>query len=228
MTTDTATRTVPLLRPGDRLTRPEFEARYAAMPPGTRAELIEGVVYIMPSPVSSREHGKPHFLLGGWLFHYQIATPGVEGAHDATLRLDLDNEPQPDVYLRILPECGGQSRTTEDGYVEGAPELVCEVSASSASYDLHDKLNAYRRNGVREYLVWRVLDRAIDWFVAREGRFQRLEPTPQGMCSSEVFPGLWLDPSALVAGDAPKLIRVLEAGLASEDHARFVTRLRRQ
>lgn len=51
-------------------------------------------------------------------------------------RLGPNTEPQPDVYLRILPEHGGQSATTADDYVEGPPELIVEVSYSSWSLDL--------------------------------------------------------------------------------------------
>jgi hypothetical protein len=161
-------RAVPPLQAGDRLSRPEFERRFDSTPNLKKAELIEGVVY-MPPPVSDKYHGRPHFDLITWLGMYRSATPGVVGGDNGSLRLDLDNEPQPDAYLRILSECGGQSRIDAEGYVEGAPELVAEVAASSVSYDLHVKLNVYRRHGVREYIVWRVLDEAIDWFVLREG-----------------------------------------------------------
>jgi Uma2 family endonuclease len=179
----------------------------------------------MPSPVSTDEHGSPHFDLITWLGVYRSHTPGVQGGDNSTLRLDWDNAPQPDAFLRILPEFGGQSRT-EEGYVVGAPELLAEVSASSASYDLHDKLNAYRRNGVREYVVWRVWDRAIDWFVLRGGRFERLPLTPDGLYKSEVFPGLWLDPAALTEGELARVLEVLQQGLAAPEHAAFVERLR--
>ena len=217
------TECVPELRAGDRLSRAEFERRYAAMPHVKKAELIEGVVY-MPSPVS-QEHAGPHFNVVAWLGLYQSATPGVEGSDNATLRLDLENEPQPDAFLRIRPDCGGQSRD-RDKYVEGAPELVAEVAASSASYDLHDKLRAYQRNGVCEYVVWRVWDRAIDWFVLREGRYQPLPLSSAGFYQSEVFPGLWLDPAALIRGDLAQVMAVLQQGLASPEHADFVRRLR--
>jgi Uma2 family endonuclease len=139
--------------------------------------------------------------------------------------LDLENEPQPDGFLRILPEYGGQSRDRGD-YVEGAPELIAEVAASSASYDLHDKLRAYRRNEVREYVVWRVWDEAFDWFVPREGRYERLAPAAAGVYRSEVFPGLWLDTAALMAGRLDQAIQVAQQGLASPEHAGFVARLR--
>lgn len=212
----------PELHAGDRLTRAEFERRYSAMPQVKKAELIEGVVY-MPSPVS-RDHGGPHFSLIAWLGAYMLHTPGVEGFDNATIRLDLDNEPQPDAFLRIRPDRGGQSRDDEN-YVGGAPELVAEVAVSSASYDLYDKLHAFRRNGVCEYVVWRVEDRAIDWFALREGRYDRMPLDPAGVYRSEVFPGLWLDPAALVAGDLARVMAVLQEGLASPEHAEFVRRL---
>ncbi len=214
--------TVPPLQTGDRLTRAEFERRYATMPNLKKAELIEGIVY-MPSPVSTEAHAAPHFNLIGWLALYGSQTPGVQGGDNATLRLDLDNEPQPDAFLRIRPEYGGQSGT-RDGYVEGAPELVAEIAATSASYDLHDKLNVYCRHGVKEYIVWRVWDRVIDWFVWREGRYEPLSIT-SGLYRSEVFPGLWLDPDALLAGDMARVLQVLQEGLQSPQHAEFVSRL---
>src|SRR5436309_8264079 len=145
----------PPLENGDRLTRAEFERRYDAMPELKKAELIEGVVY-MGSPVSHGGHRNPHFRHIGWLDRYATATPGVDGGDNSSLRLDLDNMPQPDAFLYILPERGGQARIADDGYLAGAPELIAEVASSSVSYDLHQKLHAYRRNGVREYLVWRV------------------------------------------------------------------------
>src|SRR5215472_16033211 len=148
---DVPTRPVLPLEPGDRLTRPEFERRYDAMPHLRKAELIEGVVH-MPSPVRYRRHGRPHALLMGWLIHYEAATPGVETADNSTARLDLDNEPQPDAVLLIDPARGGQARISADDYIENAPELVAEVASSSVSIDLTTKLHVYRRNGVREYV----------------------------------------------------------------------------
>lgn len=210
---------IPPLQTGDHLTRDEFERRYRAMPHVHRAELIEGVVYL-PSPVSAVDHGEPHFDLITWLGLYRARTPHVRGGDNSTLRLDLDNEPQPDGYLRLVEERGGQARLV-DGYVTGAPELVLEIAASSASYDLHEKRNAYRRNGVREYVIWRVWDEAIDWLVLRQGRYEPLAPV-DGVYRSEVFPGLWLDAAAVLRGDLARVLEVLQQGLASQEHADFV------
>jgi len=214
---------IPPLVAGDRLTRDEFERRYWSMPHVKKAELIEGVVY-MPSPVSLEGHASPHLDLIGWLWVYRAATPGVQGADNATIRLNIDNEPQPDAFLRIVPECGGQSTTAND-YVEGAPELVAEIAASSASYDLHDKLNAYCQGGVKEYIVWRTWDRAIDWLVLRGERYQPAAVDECGWYKSEVFPGLWLDPAALLRGEVGEVLAVLQKGINSPAHGEFVRQL---
>jgi len=214
---------VPELVGGDRLRRVEFRRRYEAMPGLKKAELIEGVVYL-PSPVRLALHGRPHGRLMGWLGTYEAETPGVECADNATLRLDNDNEPQPDALLRILPEHGGLS-STDDDYLMGPVELVAEVSGSTASYDLHDKLNAYRRSGVLEYVVWRVQDGAIDWFVLTEGRYDRLTADEAGVLKSPTFPGLWLDAPALLRGDLAAVLRTLRSGCGGEEHASFASRL---
>jgi Uma2 family endonuclease len=216
---------IPPLESGDRLTRDEFEQRYEAMPHLKKAELIEGVVYV-PSPVRHQYHGKQHYHLLNWLGHYEAGTPGVEGSDNSTVRLDLINEPQPDCVFFIQPEHGGKVKIDENGYIHGAPDLVAEVTASTASYDLHDKLQAYQRNGVREYLVWRVLDRQIDWFVLREGQYEPIVPSPDGSLRSTVFPGLWLDPAALLRGDLSAVLALVQQGLGSPEHAEFAARLR--
>jgi Uma2 family endonuclease len=214
---------VPTLENGDRLTRPEFERRYAAMPHVKKAELIEGIVHL-PSPVHHNKHAKPHAELIAWLGWYKAVTPGVEIADNATVRLDLDNEPQPDVLLRILPKAGGQSRDTADDYLEGAPELTAEVASSSVSYDLHEKKRAYRRNGVREYLVWLVEEDRVEWWELSEGEYVSL-PVEDGLLKSRVFPGLWLDAAALVSGQSAKVLAQLQRGLATEEHAAFAAQL---
>lgn len=213
------------LRNGDRLTRAEFERRYAARPDLKKAELIEGVVH-MPSPVRSASHAQPHATILGWLVTYCSATPGVTAADNATVRLDRQNEPQPDALLRIAAEAGGSARLSSDDYVEGAPELIVEIAASSAALDLHDKLRAYRRNGVQEYVVWRVPDRRIDWFVLDDGEYRPLIADPAGMLESRVFPGLRLAVDALLRGDTAGVLAELQHGMRTPRHATFVERLR--
>jgi Uma2 family endonuclease len=193
--------------------------------PGVTAELVEGVVY-MASPVRHPQHGRPHLHVSTWLGLYEAGTPGVEAGDNGSVRLDRGNEIQPDVYLMIQARAGGQSRISADEYVEGAPELVAEIASSSVSLDLGPKLEAYRRNGVREYLVWRVLDAAFDWLVLVDGRYEPLPPDEDGLLRSRAFPGLWLDAAALLKGDLARVIERLNQGLASPEHAAFVERLR--
>ena len=233
-------RPIPPLRNGDRLTLVEFERRYDAMPHLKKAELIEGIVYIpsadfqlpegnppdMASPVSFRKHANPHYKLISWLGRYSEATLGVEGGDNGSTRLDLDNMPQPDAFLIVLPEYGGQAKISQDDYIVGAPELVAEVAYSSVSHDLHAKLQVYRRAGVREYVVWRVEEEKLDWFVLREGRFEPLAPGEDGLLRSEAFNGLWLDQTALLLGEMARVSQVVRLGLESAEHAAFVDRLK--
>lgn len=210
----------PLLEPGDRLSRDEFERRYQRMPHIKKAELIEGSVY-MPSPVRAWKHAAPHSQLSGWLAVYVSETPNVECFDNSTVRLDLDNEPQPDLVLMKLPEKGGQARISEDDYIEGAPELAVEIVSSSRSYDLHQKKGAYRRNGVREYLAWITDENRLVWWELREGDYLEIAPGADGLLKSKVFPGLWLDGAALLRGDMKTVLAALRRGLDSSEHTDF-------
>jgi Uma2 family endonuclease len=215
---------IPPLENGDYLTRDEFERRYTAMPNLKKAELIEGRVYVL-LPVHSKYHGEPHASIGGWLGVYSAHTPGVEGSNNATVRLDETNEPQPDVLLRIDEAAGGQTIIDSDDFLEGAPELIAEVAGSSASYDLREKLYAYQRNGVQEYIVWSIYEQQLDWFRLQAGEYARLNPDNDGIIRSRVFPGLWLDVTALLKDDMAKVLAVLQQGLASPEHREFINRL---
>jgi hypothetical protein len=217
-------RPVPPLEKGDRLTRAEFERRYEAMPYLKKAELIEGVVYV-PSPFRILRHGNPHANLVTWIGVYAAGTPGVVNGDNTTTRLDLDNEPQPDALLFIAPARGGQVRITQDDYIEGGPELVAEVAASRVSYDVNVKLNVYRRNGVREYIVWRVLDQELDWYVLRAGQYELVQPDQLVRLRSKAFPGLWLDVAALLRGDIAAVLGVVQEGMRRREHAEFAAKL---
>ena len=213
----------PTLKHGDRLRRGEFERRYALRPDLKKAQLIEGVVYL-PSPVSVA-HSEPHAMILGILLVYSAFTPGVRCYDNATVRLNLDNEPQPDALLRIEPQHGGQSRVSEDGYIARAPELIVEVATTSSSVDLHDKLRAYRRNGVREYVVWRTHERRIDWFELAGGEYHLLPSGDDGAVESRLFPGLRIAVPALLAGNLATALDAVNQSINSPEHRRFVARL---
>jgi len=211
----------PLLEQGYRLSRDEFERRYESLPHLRKAELIEGTVY-MPSPVRVKNHAQPHGSLAGWLVAYASETPGVDCADNATVRLDLDNEPQPDLVLMKTPGKGGRARISADDYIEGAPELVIEIVGSSHAYDLHQKKGAYRRNGVREYIAWVTGENRLVWWELRNGEYQEIAADANGLLKSGIFPGLWLDTGALLRGHIKTVLAVLRRGLESPDHRAFV------
>jgi Uma2 family endonuclease len=212
----------PPLVAGRRLDQATFHALYEAMPPGTRAELIGGVVY-MASPASF-----DHFKASGRLVvafgRYCESTPGVEFGDNASTILNDEAEPQPDAVLFVLPEYGGRIRITS-GFITGAPELVAEVSKTTRFIDLGPKRAEYERAGVLEYVVRAYEPDEVIWHVLQEGNLVRIPPDADGLYRSRVFPGLWLDPQTLLANDLRGLRATVERGLASPEHQAFVARL---
>ncbi len=220
MTTAIEQQVAPLSA-GDKLTRDEFIRRWEAHPQIKLAELIGGIVY-MPSPVST-EHGDMDSDVGGWLSVYKAATPGTASGRNSTAFL-LDDSPQPDLNLRIKQEYGGGS-WVEGGYLHGAPELLAEVCRSSVAYDLNQKFDLYQAAQVPEYLAVLMFEQEIRWHLLVDGKYQILKPDADGLLRSRVFPGLWLDGPALLAGDLQRVLQRLQEGLQSPEHQQFVARL---
>ena len=206
-----------VLESGDRLSRKEFHRRYSLRPDIKKAELIEGIVYVA-SPARWDKHGKHQSLVVFWLVAYATNKPDL-GVGDAdTVFLTGGHEVQPDAFLFRLSGPGAGARVTDEGYIDGTPELIVEIAASSVSYDLHDKKEAYRRAGVPEYIVWRVLDERIDWFRLQDGEYVLVEPDTNGIIESVVFPGLRLQAAALLAGDTAAILAALGYRRDGESH----------
>lgn len=220
MAIDIEGRVAPLAA-GDKLTREEFLRLWESHPEIKRAELIGGIVY-MPSPVSV-QHGEMDGRLGAWLGVYQASTAGTAFGHSVTSFL-MGDMPQPDLHLRILPEYGGGS-WVGGSYLHGPAELLVEICRSSAAYDLHVKYDLYQAAKVPEYLAVLLYEREIRWHVLEGDAYQRLSPDADGLLRSRIFPGLWLDGQALLAGDMPRVLKRLQEGLQSPDHRGFDERL---
>lgn len=195
-----------LLESGDRMSQCEFHRRYVDSPEIKKAELVEGVVYVA-SPVSDL-HADLHARMSGWLFAYRAHHPELMLRDNGTVILDGDNEVQPDLYLW---RAGPNGPRLEGSYLVGAPQLIVEIAVSSVSNDLHDKLNAYRRSGVGEYVVWRALEQAIDWIRLNDGRYVLVKPDASGISESEVFPGLRLSIPAMLGDDMAGVLAALAA-----------------
>jgi Uma2 family endonuclease len=217
----------PPLIAGQCMSREEFEQRYSAHPEIKHAELIEGVVYVS-SPIRIAYHAKPHASMMTWLGVYKAATPGVHLADNGTVRLDANNEPQPDAFLWLEPTAGGQATLSADDYLVGPPELVVEVAASSATYDLGVKRKVYARNGIQEYIVVQTHERRVNWFSLQGREYSTLAPRADGVLCSRVFPGLWLQPAAIWPDDLTTILSVLQQGLAAPEHNAFVKKCRPQ
>jgi Uma2 family endonuclease len=215
---------IPPVENGDQLTLHEFMRRYEAMPELNRAELIEGIVF-MGAAVRQTFHGRPHGWLSNIVSTYGMQT-GLDFGDNATVKLDPKNAPQPDLCMHLPPELGGTSRIDDKGYFEGPPDFIAEIAASSASIDLHSKLKAYQKNSVREYVVWRVIDEAVDWFVLENSQFQPLKPDENGIYRSRAFPGLWLNVPALLRRDAKQLWATLDSGMATAEYREFADRVK--
>ena len=164
----------------------------------------------MPSPVRADAHAKPDGLIQGWLFSFSLTRPDLEVYPNATIVLDSDNTLQPDAIFCSAPRAGGRVWLNQKGYLCGAPEIVCEVAASSATVDLHSKKEAYRRNGIGEYIVWLTQENKVRWLTLVEDHFEERE-LESGNVESTQFPGLILDVAALLAFDKVKLIAALSA-----------------
>ena len=212
----------PPLRDGDHLTREEFMRRWEAMPDLKRAELIDGIVH-MASPLS-KIHGNFHTLMGFWLGSYLTATRGCSAPTDATWLMSEDSAPQPDLALCINPERGGQSRD-EGKYAAGAPELIVEISHTTSARDAGIKLRLYERCGVREYVIVRPEKKQVIWRELVDGKYREIEPSADGILRSRVFPGLWLDQTALWNRDYAGLAAVVQQGMATAEHAEFLRKL---
>lgn len=211
----------PTLVNGDRMKQAEFHRRYETYPDDVKFELIGGTVY-MASPLR-RPHGRYHPHFSTALALYEAATPGVEVLDNTTTILGDESEPQPDLELRVLGDHGGQSRETEDGYVQGPPELVAEIAHSTRGLAMNQKRADYEQAGVAEYLVLCVEEQELHWFDFRSEK--PIKPGGEGISRSRVFPGLWLDGAALLARNLPRVIAVVQQGIASRPHAAFVKRL---
>ncbi|MGL4549540.1 MAG: Uma2 family endonuclease [Gemmataceae bacterium] len=215
----------PPLESNERLDQPTFHERYEAMGPGVRAELIAGRV-CMPSPTTA-DHAISHDETGYWLTTYRLATAGTQTANAPTCKMGVTFEPQPDHTLFVREDHGGACRR-RGRYFTGPPDLVAEVALSTESIDLHEKREEYERHGVSEYVVVALRQQRVYWFTRVEDALVELTPGEDGVLRSAAFPGLWLDPAAIVAEDLPRVLEVLRGGLATPEHAAFVAELARR
>jgi hypothetical protein len=231
---------IPPLHDGDRVDVDEFLRRYAADKTVFSAELLQGIVHItrrrftqdgkemIVPPISAEEHAVPDNHLQGIFFVYAAQTPGIASSSSVTTILPSQTTGlEPDAMLRVLPANGGASTIGADKFVHGTPELLAEISFTSGARDFGKKFDTYQAEGVPEYLVWRTEEQEVHWFALKRKKYVALKPHTDGTLRSEQFPGLWLDVTALLAGDMAKVLATLQRGIASPEHAAFVAKLQK-
>ena len=193
---------MPPLSNGDHLSLGEFERLWDLHPEIKKAELINGVVFLEMSV--SPIHSFAHSVVMGWLVSYWVSRMKFIELHDnVTLTLLSTHDLQPDALLRFI---NGTSHNAGGAGIEGPPELVVEVSASSASRDLGSKRRIYQEAGVAEYVVWQLYENRVDWFVLESGRYISVQADSSGVIESRVFPGLRLPVEAMLRGDLAALM----------------------
>ena len=96
-------------------------------------------------------------------------------------------------------------------------------SSNFAGVSTVEYATSHAAAGALEYLVLNLRDSRLHWFDLKAN--QELTADPDGIIRVRVFPGLWIDPAAVVARDLRALLATLDKGLASADHAAFVAEL---
>jgi hypothetical protein len=220
-------RFVPPFENGDRLDQKTFHDLYERTPFRFRAELVDGIVYLkIPKPVRLRR--RPRLSLSVWLGAYEAETEGVQIAMHATNILIDRNETHPYQTVIVDPALGGRTSINADDFVEGGAELLVEIAERSCSLPYHKKFEQYQKANVREYIIVNLESRNFNWFTNTANGFQPIKPNADGIMKSRVLPGLWLDREATLNDNNKRVRAVLDSGLASPEHAKFVTKLQRK
>ena len=212
---------------GDCLSVNEFLRRYLPYRRHLKAELINGLVSLNRGVRADLED-LSNSVIQSWVRSYAGLTPGTRMDVNTIVILAWDTVPQPNIVLRVLSENGGKSRMTDGGTLKDAPELMVDFTTSHQTFDIRDKLGAFRRHGVAEYLVWWANDQKLDWFCLEQGKYALNLPDSNGVLTSPSFPGLRLNLSALLNRNSAAVMATLRRSLESSEHAGFVARLEKQ
>ncbi len=123
---------------------------YKMLPEGTLAELIEGIIYMSPSPTPRHQD-----VIGDLFFEFKLFLKGKSGkVFVSQIDVFLDrhaNAVQPDIVF-ITSE--NLSIIKEDSNIQGVPDLIVEVlSSGNSDHDLKKKRTLYEKFGVKEYWI---------------------------------------------------------------------------
>jgi Uma2 family endonuclease len=122
---------------------------YKMLPEGTLAELINGNIYMSPSPL--REHQRLILKLVGLMDAYveKMDLGEVNVAHYDVYLDENSNAVQPDIIF-----VAKENAAILKDHIHGVPDLLVEIlSAGNKNYDLEKKKDLYEKFEVKEYWV---------------------------------------------------------------------------
>lgn len=154
-----------------------------------------------------------------WLCQYRRSTPCVESLGRVSIFLDPTTEIETTAAMWLTPGADDRPRWQR---CEGVPELLVEVTATVHNKVFRRRLRVYEQSEIHELLVVTGDPRDTALYARENGRFARVSPADDGSYRSRVFPGLWLDPSALFSDEWNEMAACLDRGMATEEHAAFV------
>ena len=138
----------PKLRTGTRMSLDEFLALGETE---ERMELIDGILYIMPTATADHQ-----FILTQLLWHFvsyldSFADSPAQLYPDITtiLSVELLRTVEPDVVVILA----GRDDIRSAGHIEGVPDIVIEILSNDRNRDLVRKRQIYAESGVQEYWI---------------------------------------------------------------------------
>lgn len=169
-------------------------ADFDALPEGTLAQLINGVLVMTPSPLSIHQLAVGNLLVELTSFvHDHKLGHVVPGPMD--VQFSDENIFQPDI-LFVSHE---RAEIITNRRIMGAPDLIVEVlSRTTGYYDLLVKKTVYEEHGVREYWIVDPMKRFIRVLVNNgDGFVQHTKDQSVGMVRSTILDGFEVDLAAI-------------------------------
>jgi Uma2 family endonuclease len=155
---------------------------YKMLPEGTLAELINGNIFMSPSPV--RKHQRIIGKLFSQLYEH-VEKNHLGEVYVAPFDVYLDEEAnsvQPDIVF-----VKAENLSIVSDHIHGVPDLVVEVlSEGNQNYDLKIKKNLYEQFQIKEYWIIHPETSKANVFFLNDGRFEQL-PTTIGSLTSPML-----------------------------------------
>ena len=167
---------------------------YLKTPDDKRYELIEGELYMTPSPITNHQRisGRIDFELRKFVLENDC---GEIFYAPYDVYFDDENVVQPDI-LFISKD---RLNIIGDKNLQGAPDLVIEILSESNAYrDLIQKKKLYARFGVKEYWIVVPGEKTIDIHILKDKTYQLYKTLGEyDTLESQILKGLKMELKAI-------------------------------